>query len=73
MTYVNDSADADNYSRAQVVNLIEDVDVVDVITSMALLIGALCQTLVEVGEYESTEAYLQNLGTSAHELAHHEG
>lgn len=72
-TYVNDSADKDDYSRAQVLNIIDDVDVVDVLTSQALLIGTLCQVLEELGEIDSVETYLQSLGSTAHELVHNEG
>lgn len=72
-TYVNDTTDADNYSRAQVVSLIEDVDVIDVLAAQALLIGALSGMLAALGEIDSVEVYLQSLGSTAYEMAHHEG
>lgn len=72
-TYLGSSLDVGDYQRSQILSLIDDVDVIDVLSAQAMLIYILCEELTEAGVIESPEAYLQTLGTRALEAASHEG
>lgn len=64
-TYLGSSLDVGDYQRSQILSLIDDVDVIDVLSAQAMLLYILCEELTEAGVIESPEAYLQGLGARA--------
>lgn len=69
-TYVDDSISEGDYSRATMMTLIDNVDIVDVLAAQALLISALMQEVEELDPERTASARLQHYGRTAESMAH---